>query len=67
MAMLELAASTYLECSRLVVCLGRANDAAANQTLLRNLGWVGFELTTMEPWTGVRETSDEWWVLGMIL
>lgn len=66
MALLELACEKSVDCSELVVCLDRGMPEADTAATTRDLGWVGFELTTMEPWTGNRdETSSNWLLLSM--
>ena len=66
MALLELDTGEGLECSQLVVCLDRKGESEAVADLTRDLGWVGFELLTLEGWTdGSLYTSDQWLFLGM--
>ena len=65
MALIEWADSVA-HCSRLVICVERSIDAGDRNGLLRDLGWVGFELTTLEPWTrGYCETSTRWLMMVM--
>jgi hypothetical protein len=64
MALIELAGGDNLDCSRLVMCIDRNTDQAA-KGIARDLAWVGFELVTLEPWTGKMETSQEWLLLAM--
>ena len=40
-------------------------DPTNMKGLVRDLGWVGFELTTLAPWTGEDVTSEEWLMLAM--
>ncbi|TGZ77863.1 hypothetical protein EX30DRAFT_374346, partial [Ascodesmis nigricans] len=47
MALIELASECF-ECDRLVICLERAGEGL--QGLVRDLGWVGFELITLSHW-----------------
>jgi len=73
-ALIELATDCY-ECDRLVICLDRRTHAL-NQ-LIHDLGWVGFELMTLEHWAnddgratkGRREpeTSEDWLFVAMEL
>ena len=65
MALIELASSSTLQCDQLVVCLDRSMDPANMSALVRDLGWVGFELTTLAPWTGADVTSKKWLMLAM--
>lgn len=66
MALIELASNTRLDCSQLVVCLDRLIDPNILRALIRNLGWVGFGLTTMAPWTGgTNEISKKWLILAV--
>ncbi|MCJ1249229.1 hypothetical protein MMC30_006452 [Trapelia coarctata] len=64
MALIEL--TEILSCLQLVVCLDRSSDPTGMKTLMRDLGWVGFELATLAPWNGgVEETSRQWVMLAM--
>ena len=66
MCLLELAGNDELGCSNLVVCLDRSADQEDLKDLTRDLGWVGFELTTLDRWSkGVACTSDMWIFLDM--
>ena len=66
MALIELANHPALACSELVVCLDRSINSTDMNGLIRDLGWVGFELTTLAPWNdGVEDTSNEWLMLLM--
>ncbi|KAF2495227.1 hypothetical protein BU16DRAFT_561516 [Lophium mytilinum] len=66
MALLELCDIPSFECSQLVVCLDRHTESHAMSTLSRDLGWVGFSLTTLDEWTNGDEiTSDSWIFMGM--
>ena len=65
MALIELALSSTLQCDQLVVCLNRSMDSANMKALVRDLGWVGFELTTLARWTGADVTSKKWLMLAM--
>ncbi|KAI9805295.1 MAG: hypothetical protein M1833_005748 [Piccolia ochrophora] len=61
MALLELAGSPQLGCTDLVVCVDKNIPREQITALTRDLGWVGFELTTLGPWTDVsRIVSDKW-------
>lgn len=64
MALIEL--TDTLSCPQLVICLDRSTDPTGMKTLVRDLGWVGFELATMAAWNGgVDETSRRWLMLAM--
>jgi len=64
MALIEL--TETLSCSQLVVCLDRSTNPTGMKSLMRDLGWVGFELATMAAWNGgVDETSRQWLMLAM--
>jgi hypothetical protein len=66
MALLELATQRSIGCSELVLCVDRSMNPSDLTVLTRDLGWVGFELTTLAPWTGKMETtSDRWLMLTM--
>ena len=66
MALIELADYLVFSCSQLVVCLDRSINQPDLKGLTRDLGWVGFELTTLAPWNGGRnDTSKEWLVLNI--
>ncbi|KAG8629355.1 hypothetical protein KVT40_003220 [Elsinoe batatas] len=67
MALLELAASPEFDCEKLVACLDRETDKSDHDDLVHDLGWVGFEPTTLEPWTpgAVDITSPRWLMLSM--
>ncbi|KAK4954082.1 hypothetical protein LTR28_006327 [Elasticomyces elasticus] len=66
MALLELSGSSDFDCSRLVVCLDRSSDTEDLKDLTRDLGWVGFELTTLEDWAGQKNCiSDTWLFLAI--
>ncbi|MCJ1399385.1 hypothetical protein MMC11_002587 [Xylographa trunciseda] len=66
MALIELANHPVLACSELVICLDRLISETDSKGLIRDLGWVGFELATLAPWNdGVNDTSNEWVMLSM--
>lgn len=72
MALIELASSPSFNCTELVVALergsggGEAEDSDPSRALLRDLGWVGFELVTLGRWVGkVEVTSERWLFMGM--
>ncbi|KAH7026427.1 ornithine decarboxylase antizyme-domain-containing protein [Microdochium trichocladiopsis] len=64
-ALIELA-DVPMGCSRLVVCLDRVIPEQDNKTLMRNLQWAGFELTTLDHWAkAIDVTSDKWLFMEM--
>jgi Ornithine decarboxylase antizyme len=66
MALLELCEMSDFDCSRLVVCLDRQADPEDTKGLMRDLGWVGFEVVTLAEWTESDEiVSDRWMFLSM--
>ena len=66
MSLLELAAGQDFDCSNLVVCVDRAAETEDIKDLTRDLGWVGFELTTLDFWSNRTVcTSDRWLFLEM--
>lgn len=68
MALIELASDSIFDCTGLVACVSRTMDAAELKGLLRDLGWVGFNLITLDRWAKVPAvTSDKWLVLRMEL
>ena len=65
MALFELASASYFGCSQLVACVDRSLCPEDLDALIRNLGWVGFELTTLDRWVMHRgEDIDisDWWL-----
>ncbi len=66
MALIELGSDSPLDCCRLVACLDRTTPPAEFKGLMRDLGWVGFSLITLEHWAKACDvTSDRWVFLGM--
>lgn len=66
MSLLELSGGDDFGCSKLVVCVDRAADEEDMKTLTRDLGWVGFELVTLDYWSSSTAcTSDKWLFLEM--
>ncbi|KAF1816213.1 hypothetical protein P152DRAFT_478785 [Eremomyces bilateralis CBS 781.70] len=66
MALLELCDQPAISCLRLNVCLDRTADPASMKHLMRDLGWVGFEPTTLVDWTHSDDIiSDRWVFLGI--
>lgn len=50
MALFELASTSGFDCSQIVACLDRSTSPTELDSVIRNLGWVGFELTTLGGW-----------------
>ncbi|BCR92337.1 ornithine decarboxylase antizyme [Aspergillus chevalieri] len=48
-ALFELAGMSAFGCSQIVACIQRSQDTAELE-VVRNLGWCGFNLTTLGPW-----------------
>jgi hypothetical protein len=66
MALLELCDVPYFSCSRLVACLDRHADAQATEALTKDLGWIGFQLATLNDYTdGDDITSNKWLLMEM--
>lgn len=66
MNLLELSSGDDFGCSQLVVCLDRTADPDDVKDLTRDLGWVGFELATLDSWSNETAcTSDRWLLLSM--
>lgn len=49
-ALFELAGMDAFRCSQIVACVKRSQHTNEME-LVRSLGWCGFNLTTLEPWT----------------
>ena len=68
MTLMELATALF-NCSQVIVCLDRSIEGAGLGKLIRNFGWVGFGLTTLDGWGGgvVQGDliSDRWIFLSM--
>ncbi|KAH7064478.1 ornithine decarboxylase antizyme-domain-containing protein [Paraphoma chrysanthemicola] len=66
MALLELCAVPHFSCDRLVVCIDRHAEPTARDTLVKDLGWIGFSLTTLDDFSdGAELTSDKWLFMDM--
>jgi hypothetical protein len=66
MALLELCEQTYFSCGRLVLCIDRRADQLARDTLTKDLGWIGFGLTTLDEFSeGTELTSEKWLFMDM--
>ncbi|KAF2753701.1 hypothetical protein EJ05DRAFT_169050 [Pseudovirgaria hyperparasitica] len=65
MALLELCSVPGVLCDTLIVCLDRSAHSS-DGSLMRSLGWVGFEPTTLEKWTkNIDIVSPRWMFMGM--
>lgn len=66
MALLELCEVDQFSCDRLIVCIDRQADSMARDTLVKDLGWIGFSLTTLDDFSeGAALTSDKWLFMDM--
>ncbi|KAH7392200.1 ornithine decarboxylase antizyme-domain-containing protein [Phaeosphaeria sp. MPI-PUGE-AT-0046c] len=66
MALLELCEVEHFSCDRLVVCIDRQAESMARDTLIKDLGWIGFSLTTLDDFSeGAELTSDRWLFMDM--
>lgn len=66
MALIELAEQPSFECSELIICIDRFIASPDVEGIVRDLGWVGFELITLAPWNnGEEDSSTEWLMLAM--
>ncbi|KAF2195661.1 hypothetical protein K469DRAFT_699256 [Zopfia rhizophila CBS 207.26] len=66
MALLELCDIPYFSCSRLVVCLDRHAELQAMNALTKDLGWIGFQLATLNDFTrGDEIISNQWLFMEM--
>lgn len=72
-ALIELGSECF-KCENLVICIDR--EAEGLRDLVKDLGWVGFELVTLDKWMGksgkAEKTSqggisDKWLFVGMEL
>ncbi|KAJ8605048.1 hypothetical protein MRB53_041560 [Persea americana] len=62
-ALLELASADQIEFDKLVVAVDRYGDAECAVDLIKDLGWVGLEMTTLESWSHTSACASERWVL----
>jgi hypothetical protein len=66
MALLELCEVNSLSCDRLIVCIDRQADTTTRDTVVKDLGWIGFGLTTLDDFSDAGElTSDKWLFMDM--
>ena len=65
MALIELSDGP-LDCSHIVTCIDRRIPVEETVELTKSLQWVGFEMTTLDHWTGDLDvTSNQWVFMGM--
>jgi len=65
MALIELADQVF-GVHQVVICLDRMIPEADAKGFMKSLAWVGFELITLDMWSGDMDlTSDRWVFLGM--
>ncbi len=69
MALIELASMSPIDCDSAVLCLDRGIQEPRAQHLMRDLGWVGFGLSTLDAWAlrGQEVLSERWLFLKMDL
>ena len=66
MALIELASSPHFGCSSLIVCVDRGLSPSQTQSLVRDLGWVGFSAITLKDWSnGMEMVSPRWLFLTL--
>ncbi|KAF1919265.1 ornithine decarboxylase antizyme-domain-containing protein [Ampelomyces quisqualis] len=66
MALLELCEVDHFSCDRLVVCIDRHAEQLARDTLVKDLGWIGFSLATLDDFSdGAELTSAKWLFMDM--
>ncbi|KAF1979866.1 hypothetical protein BU23DRAFT_576723 [Bimuria novae-zelandiae CBS 107.79] len=66
MALLELCAVDYFNCSRLVVCIDRHTPQKSLEVLSKDLGWIGFQLTTLREFSNDGDViSNKWLFMEM--
>lgn len=66
MALLELCELDSFSCDRLVVCIDRQTNQPARNTLTKDLGWIGFSLTTLDDFSETGDiTSEKWLFMDM--
>jgi hypothetical protein len=66
MALLELCEVDHFSCDRLVVCIDRHAEQMGRDSIVKDLGWIGFSLTTLDDFSETGElTSDKWLFMDM--
>lgn len=64
MALLELCEVDHFSCDRLVICIDR--HASQKDALIKDLGWIGFGLATLDDFTHEGDLiSDKWLFMDM--
>ena len=63
MALLELCGTDEVDSTKLVVCIERDLPADQSASLMKDLGWVGFEPITLEEWSKDSMLVSERWLL----
>lgn len=65
-ALLELCEVDHFSCDRLVVCIDRHAEQTARNALTKDLGWIGFSLTTLDEFAdGDELLSAKWLFMDM--
>ncbi|KMK57975.1 hypothetical protein Y699_03395 [Aspergillus fumigatus Z5] len=54
-ALFELAGMPMFDCTQIVACIPRSQEVTDSE-IVRNLGWCGFNLTTLKPWVSEHST-----------
>ncbi|RAH45978.1 ornithine decarboxylase antizyme [Aspergillus brunneoviolaceus CBS 621.78] len=66
-ALFELASISAFQCLQIVACIPRSHNAVELE-IVRNLGWCGFNLTTLQQWSVENDLnhtlSDKWLFLS---
>ena len=66
MALLELASHDDFACDQLVICVDREAGEDEVKDMTRDLGWVGFQLLTLDAFVGAKGCiSNRWLFLAM--
>lgn len=66
MALLELCDVDYFSCPRLILSIDRETEKSELDALTKDLGWIGFQLTTLSDFADdVDLISDKWLFMGM--
>lgn len=62
MALLELCDVDYFSCSRLALCIDRQVETSTMDSLVKDLGWIGFKLSTLSDFTQQSNIVSDRWV-----
>ncbi|KAF1963842.1 hypothetical protein CC80DRAFT_588158 [Byssothecium circinans] len=66
MALLELCEVDYFSCSRLIVSIDRQTETSVMDALVKDLGWIGFNFSTLSDFTDQKDiVSDRWVFMAM--